>query len=110
MLTDDATIHALNREYRGVDRATDVLSFSQREGEDGDPAGQLLGDIVISVERARGQADTYGHSMEREMGFLSVHGILHLLGWDHEEPDDERRMMAKTEEILGLMGLGREPR
>lgn len=109
VLTDDSTIHELNRTYRGVDRPTDVLSFSQREGEDAfdDP---VLGDIVISLDRTRQQALEYGHSFERELGFLTVHGILHLLGWDHETPDDEQRMMAKTEEILGGIGLSRETR
>ncbi|PSR28611.1 probable rRNA maturation factor [Sulfobacillus thermosulfidooxidans DSM 9293] len=109
VLTDDSTIHELNRTYRGVDRPTDVLSFSQREGEDAfdDP---VLGDIVISLDRTRQQALEYGHSFERELGFLTVHGILHLLGWDHETPDEEQRMMAKTEEILGGIGLSRETR
>ncbi|MCL5116859.1 MAG: rRNA maturation RNase YbeY [Firmicutes bacterium] len=108
LLTDDATVHELNRTYRGVDKTTDVLSFSQREGENPDEWDTLLGDVIISVEQARRQAEEYGHSMAREVGFLTVHGVLHLLGWDHEEPDDERRMMAKTEEILLTVGLTRE--
>lgn len=108
LLTDDETIHELNRTYRGVDRPTDVLSFSLREGEDGNPEDTMLGDVVVSVDRASLQANQYGHSMEREVGFLTVHGILHLLGWDHEEANDEHRMMAKTEEILMSIGLTRE--
>lgn len=108
LLTDDDTVHALNRTYRGVDKPTDVLSFSQREGENPDEWDNLLGDIIISVEKARRQAEEYGHSMAREVAFLTVHGVLHLLGWDHQEADDERRMMAKTEEILGSLGLTRE--
>jgi probable rRNA maturation factor len=107
-LTDDSTVHNLNREYRGVDKTTDVLSFSQREGENFDQLDGLLGDVVISIEQARRQSVDYGHSMAREVGFLTVHGVLHLLGWDHEEPDDEHRMMAKTEEILLSVGLTRE--
>lgn len=108
LLTDDDTVHALNRTYRGVDKPTDVLSFSQREGENPDEWDNLLGDIIISVEKARRQAEEYGHSMAREVAFLTVHGVLHLLGWDHQEADDEQRMMAKTEEILGSLGLTRE--
>ena len=98
----------LNRTYRGVDKTTDVLSFSQREGQNGDSWDNLLGDVIISVEQARRQAIEYGHSLAREVGFLTVHGVLHLLGWDHENPEDEGRMMAKTEEILHSLGLTRE--
>ncbi len=108
VLTDDATVHELNRTYRGVDRPTDVLSFPQREGEGADPQDMVLGDIVISVDRVEAQAEEFGHSFDRELAFLSVHGLLHLLGWDHQKPDEERRMMAKTEEILGGIGLTRE--
>ncbi|MDA8206880.1 MAG: rRNA maturation RNase YbeY [Thermaerobacter sp.] len=107
-LTNDETVHQLNRTYRGVDRPTDVLSFSQREGESADQWDNLLGDVIICVEQAQRQAAEYGHSMEREVGFLTVHGILHLMGWDHENPDDERRMMQKTEDILNSVGLTRE--
>ena len=110
VLTDDSAIRELNQSYRGVDRPTDVLSFSQREGEDGNISPEILGDVVVSLDRAHEQAREYGHSFERELGFLVVHGILHLLGWDHEMPDDEARMMAKTEEILEGIGLIRETR
>lgn len=110
VLADDAAVHALNRQYRGVDRPTDVLSFSQREGEGADPNDPILGDIVISLDRVAAQAADYGHSFDRELGFLTVHGVLHLLGWDHQQPDEEQRMMAKTEEILGGIGLPREAR
>ena len=108
LLTDDATVQDLNRTYRGVDKTTDVLSFSQREGDKPDQWDNLLGDIIISIEQARRQAEEYGHSMAREVGFLTVHGVLHLLGWDHEAADAERRMMAKTEEILRSVGMTRE--
>jgi probable rRNA maturation factor len=110
LLTDDRTVQELNRVYRGKDRPTDVLSFSQRDGENPQEWDSLLGDVIISVEQARRQAQEYGHSMEREVAFLTVHGVLHLLGWDHEDPEDERRMMAKTEEILSTVGLTREAR
>ena len=110
LLTDDVTIHDLNRDYRSVDRPTDVLSFAQREGEDASGDESMLGDVVISIERAREQADVYGHSVGREVGFLAVHGTLHLLGWDHENPDEERAMMQKTEDILSAIGLSRETR
>ncbi len=108
LLTDDETIRQLNREYRGMDKPTDVLSFSQLEGDEVAAPARILGDVVISVERAQQQAADYGHSVAREVGFLTAHGVLHLLGWDHEEPDDEALMMAKTEEILGSVGLRRE--
>lgn len=108
LLTDDATVKGLNWTYRGVDKTTDVLSFSQREDEDPDTWTDLLGDVIISVEQAQRQAVDYGHSVAREIGFLTVHGVLHLMGWDHERPDDEARMMAKTEEILGSVGLTRD--
>jgi len=110
LLTDDSTIHDLNRTYRGVDRPTDVLSFAQREGEDASEDRGVLGDVVISIERARLQAGDYGHSLDREVGFLAVHGTLHLLGWDHEDPAEEQAMMNKTEEILLAIGLSRETR
>ena len=112
-LTDDAHIHALNREYRGVDRSTDVLSFPMYSFADGDEPPEegefTLGDVVISVERAEAQAKEYGHSMRREIAFLMVHSILHLLGWDHEtSPEDERAMFAKQDEIMEKLGIGRE--
>ncbi|MFB5083509.1 rRNA maturation RNase YbeY [Symbiobacterium thermophilum] len=110
-LVDDETITDLNRDHRGLASPTDVLSFSQLEGEDmGDlPEGEPvpLGDIVISLERCLSQAAEYGHSFERELGFLTAHGMLHLMGWDHQTPEDEARMMAKTEEILAGLGLSR---
>lgn len=112
VLTTDDEVHALNKQYRQVDRATDVLSFPQQEGDGWDDAAseKLLGDIVISIDRVQAQAQEYGHSTLRELAFLTVHGVLHLLGWDHQNPEDEERMMAKTEEILAAMGLPREAR
>ena len=108
--TDNEGIHALNREYRNVDRPTDVLSFPLSDGEDYDTDGDavLLGDIVISLERAQTQAEEYGHSFEREVAFLTVHSMLHLLGYDHEtSPEDERDMFARHDEILISAGMTR---
>lgn len=108
--TDNEGIHALNREYRNVDRPTDVLSFPLSDGEDYDTDGDavLLGDIVISLERAQTQAEEYGHSFEREVAFLTVHSMLHLLGYDHEtSPEDERDMFARQDEILISAGMAR---
>lgn len=108
---DDAQITNLNRDHRGLDQPTDVLSFSQLEGEElaalpeGEPV--LLGDIVVNLERCVAQAADYGHSFERELGFLVAHGMLHLLGYDHQTEEDEAAMMARTEEILGGLGLTR---
>lgn len=109
-LVDDEAIRAINREHRGKDQPTDVLSFSLLEGEalaadEEEPVA--LGDLVISLERAAAQAAEYGHSLERELGFLVAHGLLHILGWDHATPEDEAAMMARTEEILGGLGLSR---
>lgn len=110
-LVDDSEIQALNREHRNLDKPTDVLSFSQLEGEElaAPPEGEpiLMGDIVISLERCSEQAAGYGHSFERELGFLVVHGMLHLLGLDHQTPEEEKAMMAATEEILLELGLVR---
>lgn len=111
---DDRRIHELNRTWRGVDRPTDVLSFPQLEPGTGEPevslpAGGpvLLGDVVISLERAEAQAREYGHSLEREVSFLTAHGVLHLLGYDHQDPESEARMLALTEEALSRVGVRR---
>ncbi len=109
---DDEQIHALNKEYRNIDRATDVLSFPL--GENGvydtniDTGAKLLGDIVISIPHALDQADRYGHSLQREIGFLTVHSMLHLLGYDHVNGGIESvRMREKEEAVLTQMGLKR---
>jgi probable rRNA maturation factor len=110
---DNETIHSLNREYRGIDRPTDVLSFAMREmGEDepeilSDDIPDMLGDIVISVPRAIEQAQEYGHSVERELGFLFVHGFLHLIGYDHDHEEAEKEMFRRQESILQAVGLHR---
>lgn len=118
MFTDDEEIHELNRLHRGVDRPTDVLSFPLFEyDENGDiieddldfnPNGEMiLGDIVISLETTSRQAQEYGHSFEREIGFLTVHSMLHLFGYDHMTPEDEEEMFGYQREILERMGLER---
>lgn len=109
---DDEIIHELNREYRHVDRSTDVLSFPL--GENGvydinhDTGAKILGDIVISMQHAVMQSDLYGHSLQREIAFLTVHSMLHLLGYDHEAEGLERvRMREKEEAVLTQLGLKR---
>ena len=108
-IVDNERIHELNKEYRDIDRETDVLSFPLNERSeilDGS-ADRELGDIVISMEKAVSQAQEYGHSVERELAFLAVHSTLHLLGYDHENPDDEKDMFSRQEKILAEMGLTR---
>ena len=111
-LTDNENIHVLNREYRGVDRPTDVLSFPQFDFLGGEtlPPGNgavALGDIVLSLERAEEQAKEFGHSFSREAAFLTVHSMLHLLGYDHVNSEEEdAEMRRRQREILEKMGLG----
>lgn len=105
-LTDDPTVHKLNRQYRGVDRTTDVLSFSFSEHHPKDAPFKrkdftALGMIVISIPKAKAQSEEYGHSLERELSFLFIHGMLHLLGYDHHTPADEKTMIALQDRILG---------
>ncbi len=106
VLTDDETIHRYNRDYRGVDRPTDVLSFPSDEGDPLEaPPDGFLGDIMISVQRAAQQGSELGHSTEREIAFLTVHGMLHLLGYDHMQPDDEELMISRQRAIMSLPEL-----
>nr|MBR4280765.1 cytidine deaminase [Clostridia bacterium] len=123
-LCDDEAIHAINREYRGVDRATDVLSFPTVNYPAGLTAGQadkylrcelddelnacLLGDLILSVPHVLAQSVEYGHSPERECAYLLVHGLCHLMGYDHIEEDDKRRMRAMEEKILTAIGQTRD--
>ncbi len=111
-LVDDAAIQVLNRDHRGKDAPTDVLSFpliGQAETEFVLPPGEpiALGDVVVSSERARAQAAEYGHSPEREIAYLVAHGILHVLGHDHEREDERRVMREREEEALSALGLTR---
>ncbi len=106
--TDNEGIRELNKEYRNIDRATDVLSFPQINYDDGEDIsdGEMLGDIVLSLERAREQAEEFGHSFERECAFLCAHSTLHLLGYDHEISDeDDADMRRRQSEIMKMMGL-----
>ena len=105
--SDNEKIRALNRDYRNIDRATDVLSFPLYEKDELEGAiGELmLGDIVLSLERAGEQAEEYGHSFEREVAFLCVHSMLHLLGYDHENESDEEEMRAAQREIMDMLRL-----
>lgn len=112
--TDDRGIAAVNLEQRGIGEPTDVLSFPAFDIAKGDrPVPEpdtglvYLGDIVVSLERAARQAVEYGHARERELGYLTVHGVLHLLGYDHERPEDAETMRRAEEEILGALGLVR---
>lgn len=105
VLTDDPSVRKLNAAYRGIDSTTDVLSFPMEGGEgtrfvSPSDAVKQLGDIVISVPKAQEQAVEYGHSFERELAYLTVHGLLHLLGYDHEEEMEREAMRAKEESAL----------
>ena len=113
-LTDDEHIHALNRQYRGIDRPTDVLSFAFNESDepeiiyDDEKHIDALGDIIVSLDRARAQALEYGHSFRRELIFLIVHGMLHLLGYDHIEEADRLEMEAEQKFVMTELSIGRE--
>ena len=103
LLCDDATIHALNRDYRKKNKPTDVLAFAMREGDDGHLAGDLLGDVIISLETATRQAREGGVPTRDEVMMLLAHGLLHLLGWDHQTDADDRRMRAETDRMLAVI-------
>lgn len=104
LLTDNAEIHRLNKLYRDVDKPTDVLAFAMREGVDGHLNRDVLGDVIISLPKAKQQADVYGHSFEEEILFLVSHGVLHLLGYEHDEEDNTRIMQCKQKNILRSLG------
>ena len=105
----DEEIRELNAQFRGIDRATDVLSFPQFEDVQDipDEGPAVLGDVVISLERARAQAEEFGHSEKRETIYLFVHSILHLLGYDHMEEDEKKEMRAAEEKTMEKLGLAR---
>ncbi|NLN41469.1 MAG: rRNA maturation RNase YbeY [Clostridiales bacterium] len=122
ILVDNQDIRKINSEYRGVDKATDVLSFpilDLKSGQksldvntfnndiDPDSGAIILGDIIVSMEKVKEQAEEYGHSFERELGFLIVHGMLHLLGYDHMTEDDRNKMRSKEEAVLKALNLTR---
>lgn len=108
IFVNEETINEINREYRGIDRVTDVITFALEDEKDmPELPYRLLGDIYICIPRAREQAKEYGHSFERELCFLAVHGFLHLLGYDHLEPEEEKIMFGRQEEILNEANIKR---
>ncbi|HAX73438.1 MAG TPA: rRNA maturation RNase YbeY [Firmicutes bacterium] len=113
IFVDNAQIQDINKTYRHKDAVTDVITFAiEDEGEGelkikGIPLPRLLGDVFISIPRCREQATDYGHSFERELSFLGVHGFLHLLGYDHIEESDEVVMFKKQEDVLNALGIHR---
>ena len=114
-LTNDQRIHELNLQYRGIDRPTDVLSFAFRDSDEPEifsdadsDQPEILGDIIISIDRAKSQAEEFGHSIRREIVFLTVHGILHLLGYDHMEETDRLEMESEQKFMMERLGISRE--
>ncbi len=106
IIVDNEYIHKLNREYRGIDRPTDVISFALEDNKDFVELDfRVLGDIYISIDKAREQAILYGHSFLREISFLTIHGLLHLLGYDHMKKEDEIVMFGKQDELLNAFGI-----
>lgn len=102
----DESMHDMNLTYRGVDRTTDVLSFALRDSKDSFKSEiELLGDIFVSIPKMESQAVEYGHSEKRELSFLVIHGLLHLLGYDHMEESDEKVMFRLQEEVLRDAGI-----
>lgn len=108
IFVDSNTIHDINKTYRNVDRVTDVISFALEDNKTIELDHRLLGDIYICVEKAEEQAKEYGHSFLRELAFLAIHGLLHLLGYDHMEKEEEKIMFQKQEDILNEFGIRRE--
>ena len=108
IFVDSNTIHDINKTYRNVDRVTDVISFALEDNKTIELDHRLLGDIYICVERAEEQAKEYGHSFLRELAFLTIHGLLHLLGYDHMKKEEEKIMFQKQEDILNEFGIRRE--
>ena len=108
IFVDINKIHEINREYRGIDRPTDVISFALEDNMDIMLDHRLLGDIYICLEKAHEQALEYNHSYLRELAFLMIHGLLHLLGYDHMKPDEEKIMFSKQEDILNEYGIRRD--
>jgi probable rRNA maturation factor len=105
LLTDDKRIHQLNKVYRDKDRPTDVLAFAMQEGELAELAGSVLGDVIVSVPTARKQAEERGVSVLDEVTMLLAHGLLHLLGWDHDTAAKDRRMRAETDRLCRAAGV-----
>ena len=107
IIVDNEYIHKINKEYRNIDRETDVISFALEEDETIEEPVKTLGDIYISIDKVYEQAKEYGHSIKRELFFLVTHGFLHLLGYDHMNKADEEKMFSLQEEILDSYGVKR---
>ena len=109
VLTDEKSVHQLNKIYRGKDRPTDVLAFAMHEGEFGALAGHVLGDVIVSVPTARKQAQSRRTPVLEEVTMLLAHGLLHLLGWDHDTAAKDRRMRAETARLCGAAAPASSP-
>lgn len=108
IIIDNAKIKEINRTYRGIDRETDVISFALEDDKTFNFEDvRILGDIYISIDKVRSQSEEYGHSFKRELSFLAVHGLLHLLGYDHMTKEDEEVMFQKQEEVLSRYDIKR---
>lgn len=108
IIIDNAKIKEINRTYRGIDRETDVISFALEDDKTFNFEDvRILGDIYISIDKVRSQSEEYGHSFKRELSFLAVHGLLHLLGYDHMTKEDEEVMFKKQEEVLSRYDIKR---
>ena len=107
IIVNNDYIHKLNKEYRNIDRETDVITFALEDDKTFNPEVRILGDVYISIEKAKSQSEEYGHSLLRELSFLAVHGMLHLLGYDHMKKDEEEVMFKLQEEILDEMDIKR---
>lgn len=106
IIIDNEKIHQINKEYRGIDRPTDVISFALEDDKTFvNTEFRVLGDIYISIDKVHEQANLYSHSFRRELSFLTVHGILHLLGYDHMKPEEEKVMFSKQDEILENLNI-----
>lgn len=109
IIIDNDSIHKINKEYRGIDRPTDVITFALEDDKKIDtPEVRILGDIYISYDKVISQAKEYGHSIKRELCFLGVHGLLHLLGYDHMNKKDEEEMFSLQKELLDSYGIKKE--
>ena len=110
LLSDDKNIRTLNKQYRGIDQTTDVLSFSQSKKEETEPSSHLMGDVVISTVTAKRQASEHGLTLEEEIVLLLIHGTLHLLGFDHERSGEEAyQMKKKTRELFSRIFPNKKP-
>ena len=109
IIVDNNKIREINRDYRNIDKETDVISFALEDDKSFNTTDvRMLGDIYISIDRVRSQSIEYGHSFKRELYFLAIHGLLHLLGYDHMTKEDEEVMFSKQEEVLERYGIKRE--